>query len=116
MYSEHYSEDSFWKKVARFAGTAWKAVIEQALVLYYCLNDSDTPKWARGVILGALGYFILPIDAVPDFLPGGRLDDLGVLAAALFTVAVHIKPEHREKAAAAVRRWFGGWGGWTKAA
>ena len=70
-----------------------------ALVLYYCLKDPDTPLRARRIVTGALGYLILPVDAVPDFLPlVGLTDDLAVLAAAFAIVLVHIKPEHRRAA------------------
>ncbi|MCY3808877.1 MAG: YkvA family protein [Gemmatimonadetes bacterium] len=70
-----------------------------ALVLYYCLKDPDTPLWARRIIMGALGYLILPVDAVPDFLPlVGLTDDLAVLAAAVAIVLVHINPEHKRAA------------------
>lgn len=107
-YSAEYSDKSFWEKVKGFAVSAGKQVIEKALVLYYCLQDPDTPAWARAVIIGALGYFIVPLDAVPDPTPIiGFVDDLGALAAALAIVAVHIKPEHWEKARNKVKEWFG---------
>lgn len=107
-YSGEYSDKSFWEKVRDFAVSAGKAVIEKALVLYYCLQDPETPAWARAVIIGALGYFIVPLDAVPDPTPIiGFVDDLGALAAALGIVAVHIKPEHQEKARNKMKEWFG---------
>jgi len=91
--------DSFWRKIQRFAFVAGRSVIGKALALYFCLRDPDTPAWAKAVILGALGYFILPVDAIPDFLPGiGFSDDLGVLVTVLATLAVHVKREHRERA------------------
>ena len=69
------------------------------LTLYYCLLDPDTPAKARTVILGALGYFIVPLDSIPDVVPAvGYSDDLGVLALAFTTVLIHIKPEHRQRA------------------
>lgn len=94
-----YDDAPFWRKVRRFALRAGRRVIEQALVLYLCLRDPATPRWAKGVIIGALAYFVLPLDAVPDFLPGiGYTDDLGVLLTALATTVVHVKPAHRERA------------------
>jgi uncharacterized membrane protein YkvA (DUF1232 family) len=78
------------------------------LILYYCLKDVDTPTWARGVILGALGYFVLPADLVPDLIPfTGLADDFTVLVAALASVATHVKVEHRLAAAELVSRWLG---------
>jgi uncharacterized membrane protein YkvA (DUF1232 family) len=107
-YSKEFSEDSFWTKVKDFAIKAGKEVIEKALILYYCLQDSDTPAWAKAAIIGALGYFISPIDAIPDFTPViGFVDDLGVLAAATATVAMYIKEEHKEYAKEKIKIWFG---------
>jgi len=107
-YSNKYSDDSFWKKVGNYALKAGKQVIETALTLYFCLGDPDTPAWAKGVIIGALGYFIFPLDAIPDIIPGaGYTDDLGVLSSALLAVAVHIKDEHKQKAQEKLKQWFG---------
>lgn len=108
-YTKEYSEESLWKKLGSFAATAGKEVVEKVLVLFEALKDKDTPGWAKGVILAALGYFILPTDAVPDLLPfAGYADDLGALAAAVATVAAHIKKEHVDKARATLSRWFPG--------
>jgi len=107
MNENNYSNDSFWEKVKTYASVAGKEVIETALKLYYSLQDRDTPAWARTIIVGALVYFITPIDAVPDLLPGGYVDDLGALVGAAWTVAAHIKDEHVEKAKKTVKRWFG---------
>ena len=107
QYDKEYSEESFWRKVRRNAFAAGRQVIEKALTLFYCLRDPDTPGWAKAVIIGALGYFILPMDAIPDLIPGaGYADDLGAITVALGTVAVHIKPEHTEKAKGKVSDWF----------
>ncbi len=106
-YGKQYSEKSFWEKLGGFALKAGREVAQSALVLFYCLMDSDTPHWARTVIIGALGYFIVPLDAIPDFTPAvGFADDLGVLASALAVVALHIKGEHKDKAAVKLRQWF----------
>jgi uncharacterized membrane protein YkvA (DUF1232 family) len=107
MAAEHYSDDGFWKKLGRHALAAGREVVEKALTLYYCLMDGDTPAWAKGVIIGALGYLIWPLDVVPDFVPVvGYGDDLGVLAGALVTVALHVKDVHVRKATATLRCWF----------
>jgi uncharacterized membrane protein YkvA (DUF1232 family) len=102
-----YSEDSFWAKLARYAKTAGRQTVESALQLYYASLAPATPAWAKGVIYGALGYFISPIDVIPDLIPGGYADDLGVLAAAVAAVAMHITPEIRVRAAEKIRDWFG---------
>lgn len=93
-------DKSFWQKVKSVVMKAGVEVIKLVLTLYYCMRDDDTPQWARGIIIGALIYFVSPVDAVPDFLPGGYVDDLAVLGAAAATVVAHIKPEHRAAAQA----------------
>jgi uncharacterized membrane protein YkvA (DUF1232 family) len=76
--------------------------------MYYALQDADTPAWAKAVIIGALGYFISPIDLIPDVTPVvGFVDDLGVLVGAAATVALHIKDEHTIRAQEKLKKWFG---------
>ena len=106
QYGQEYSDERFWRKIGQFAARAGTSLMTNALTLYYTLQDKDTPKWAKTVIIGALGYFILPMDAIPDFIPaGGLTDDFGALAAALGMVAMHVKPEHKEKALAIWKKW-----------
>ena len=107
-YAATYSDAGFWRKLLDFAKAAGREVVELALELYYALQSPATPAWAKAVILGALGYFISPVDLIPDFIPVvGYTDDLGVLAAAVGTVATYITPEHKAAAAAKVQEWFG---------
>lgn len=107
-FENEFSDDGFWNKVKKFAKTAGEAVIEPALKLYYSAQDPDTPAWAKATIYSALGYFISPIDAIPDITPLiGYADDLGVLVAATAAVAVHIKEEHKKKAKEKLMQWFG---------
>ena len=107
-YERDYSEQGFWDKVGGFAKAAGREVVERALQLFYASQAPETPKWAKTVIYGALGYFISILDAVPDLTPVvGYTDDLGVLVAALAAVAAHITPAVKAKAAAKVIEWFG---------
>jgi uncharacterized membrane protein YkvA (DUF1232 family) len=102
-----YSVPAFWNKLGRIICTAGHKTVLSALTLFYCLQDRDTPKWAKGVIIGALGYLILPTDVIPDVLPGiGYTDDWGALVAALATVAAYIKDEHKTAARARFHRLF----------
>ncbi|MCE8017811.1 DUF1232 domain-containing protein [Halomonas sp. MCCC 1A17488] len=104
----HYSEESFWDKVSHSARQAGRKTLEPALKMYYSAQDPSTPLWAKTAIYGALGYFISPIDAIPDLTPLlGYTDDMGVLAGALAIVAAKINDKHREQARATLARWFG---------
>jgi uncharacterized membrane protein YkvA (DUF1232 family) len=106
-YSVDFSESSFWQKLASGAKAAGSEVIEKALLMYYATMDKDTPVWARTVLVGALGYFICPLDAIPDAIPiAGYADDIGAITAALSMVVAHIKPEHKEMAKNKVGVWF----------
>ena len=107
-FGKDYSENSFWQKLVDYATNAGREVVEIALKLFYALQSPETPVWAKTVIYGALGYFIHIFDAIPDLTPAvGYGDDLGVLVAALATVATYITPEVEKKAAHKASDWFG---------
>lgn len=106
-YEKEFSKNNFWKKIKGYAQSAGKTVIRATLTLYYAAQDVDTPIWAKTTIYGALGYFISPIDAIPDVTPIiGYSDDLGVLIAATAAIAAHIKTKHKKHAKKTLKRWF----------
>ncbi|MET0706577.1 MAG: YkvA family protein [Tardiphaga sp.] len=93
----------FWHKLKRLAVRLPFA--EDLLAAYYCAFDRETPRHVQAALLGAIAYFVLPFDFVPDMLPIlGFTDDAAILATALRMVATHITPEHREAARAAMAR------------
>jgi uncharacterized membrane protein YkvA (DUF1232 family) len=93
----------FWVKLKRVV--AGLPFAEDLLAAYYCAFDSQTPRHVQVALLGAVAYFILPFDFVPDMLPVlGFTDDAAVLATAIRMVATHITPEHRDAAHAALQR------------
>lgn len=105
---ERYSETSLWRKLAHNAGRAGRATVEAALQLYYAAQRPDTPTWARTTAYGALAYFILPLDTVPDWLVAvGYTDDLAALTLAVGTLASYIDDDVRARAHARLRTWFG---------
>ena len=93
----------FWRKLKRFASRLPFA--EDLLGAYYCAFDRDTPLQVKAALVGALAYFVLPFDVVPDILPlVGFTDDAAVLVTALRMVSTHMRPEHREAARRALAR------------
>jgi len=93
----------FWIKFKRVA--AQLPFAEDLLSAYYCAFDKQTPRHVQAALLGALAYFILPFDFIPDMLPVlGFTDDAAVLATAIRLVAAHITAEHRQAARAALAR------------
>lgn len=108
VYERSYSDAGFWAKLRRFARAAGQEVVEKALWLYYALIHPETPVSAKRVIIGALAYFILPFDLIPDAILGvGFSDDLSVLLLAVGTVARYITPEVKAQARLKAEEWFG---------
>jgi len=93
----------FWKKLRRVAGKL--PFLDQLIGAYFCALDPATPLRAKATLMGALAYFVLPTDLIPDFLTGiGFVDDATVLYAAIRAVSDHIKPAHRERARELIQR------------
>lgn len=106
-YARFFSRTSFWRKLSHVAAQAGRKVVYAALVLYYAATSKAVPLKDRAKIYGALGYFILPVDLIPDFSGLlGYTDDLTALLWALRTVAANITPEICEKAARKLFTWF----------
>ena len=106
-YTAYYNAEKFWKKIKRFAKRIGSKAVYYALVLYYALQSPSISKKDKLIIYGALGYLILPIDLLPDFLPGGFTDDIAGLAVAIYKIARNITPDVRAKAKSKVEEWFG---------
>lgn len=72
---------------------------EDVLAAYYCVRDKRTSARVKLILLAALAYFVMPIDAIPDIIPVlGYTDDAAVMAAAIAAVRGAILPEHRDSA------------------
>jgi uncharacterized membrane protein YkvA (DUF1232 family) len=94
---------SFWRKCKRVV--AQLPFASELLAAYYCAFDRNTPLHVKAALVATLTYFVLPTDAVPDFLPAlGYTDDAVSLAVTIRLVAAHILPEHRDAAEAALER------------
>ncbi len=87
----------FWRKLRKLA--ARLPFAEDLIAAHYCAFDRKTPAHVKAALVGALAYFVLPADLIPDVLPViGYTDDAAMLAAAIKLVASHITPDHREAA------------------
>jgi len=93
----------FWPKLAR---TAAKIPFARDVVsVWYCARDPATPVAAKGMMLAALAYFVLPTDAIPDVLAGiGFTDDAAVIAGVIALLRGNLKERHRDQAQAALER------------
>lgn len=93
----------FWPKLARTAARIPFA--REAISVWYCARDPETPAPAKGMMLAALAYFVMPVDAIPDVLAGvGFTDDAAVIAAVIALLRVNLKDRHRIKAREALDR------------
>lgn len=94
---ERIVQEGFWRTLRRFAGRIPFA--EDVVAAYYCAMDRRTPFAARAVLMGAVAYFVAPLDMIPDMIVGlGFTDDATVLATAIAVAGAHIQVEHREAA------------------
>jgi len=107
-YQSEYSESGLWKKVKTVAKKAGIKTIYMVLLLHYVLKSPNVSIEDKAKIYGALGYFILPIDLIPDFIPiVGYSDDAVALAYALHAVWKNVTPEIKQQAQQKLRSWFG---------
>ncbi|MER9234885.1 YkvA family protein [Mesorhizobium sp. M0622] len=99
--NESEVREKFWRTAKKAARQI--PFMEEVVAAYYCAMDKKTPLRAKGTLLAALGYFVLPTDVIPDFIFGlGFTDDIAVLTAAITTVSAHITPAHRLAAKQAI--------------
>ena len=95
--------EGIWEKLRKTLGHV--PFVEDALAAYYCATDGKTPMYVKAVLMGALAYFIVPTDVIPDFIAGiGYTDDAAVLAAAIGAVRSAMRPEHFDAARAFLTR------------
>ena len=101
-YARNFSVEQLARKLSENKGLG-KTILRKVYELWYVLKSPATPAWAKALIVGALGYFILPLDAVADLIPGlGFLDDIGVLASTLATISTFVTNDVKAKADEAV--------------
>jgi uncharacterized membrane protein YkvA (DUF1232 family) len=93
----------FWRKLKREAASI--PFLEEVLTAYYCAFDRQTPLYVKALLVGAMVYFVVPDDVIPDSLSLiGLADDAAVLALAFKAVSSHVKPEHRQAAQSMLAR------------
>ena len=98
---------AFWPKLRKVAVSL--PFVEDLLAAYYCAFDRKTPRYVQAMLIGAIGYFVLPFDAIPDMLPIlGFTDDAAVVAGVIRLVTSHITPSHRAAAKQAIEHGLNG--------
>lgn len=98
---------SVWRKLLKHSKAIGQKTIYTVLLMFYAFRRTETPRYAKGIIIGTLGYFLSPFDAIPDLSPIiGYTDDLGVLSFGLVTIAAYINDEVRISARKTLKRIF----------
>lgn len=106
-YRNAYSNSSFWDKVKIVAKKIGSKGIYYALILYFVLEKPDVPVKDKTIITAALGYFIFPIDIIPDVIPVvGFTDDWAVLLLAMIRVSMYIDEDVKNKSKIKIKEWF----------
>ncbi|MBL4932219.1 YkvA family protein [Clostridium paridis] len=106
-YSKYFSESKLLEKAKHYSKSAGIKVIYSVLVLFYTLQKPEISMKDRAIVVSALGYFILPFDAIPDFIPfAGYSDDFAALAFAIMKISRHIDQEVKDKAKRKLNTWF----------
>lgn len=106
-YSDKFSSKGFVEKISRIAKRAGSKLVYSAFVLYYTLQSKEVSLKDKAIIVGALGYLISPLDALPDAFPiVGLTDDLAVLVYVINKIWVEVPEEVRVKAKDKLSTWF----------
>ncbi|MFI3240639.1 MAG: DUF1232 domain-containing protein [Bacteroidales bacterium] len=107
-YEGEYSESKLTDKLANYAKVAGLKLVYLVLIGKALIVSPKVPITQKGLIIGALGYFILPVDLIPDFMPAvGYGDDLMALMTAIVAVSAYIDDEMRDAAKVKLHKWFG---------
>ncbi|MBQ5723549.1 MAG: DUF1232 domain-containing protein [Muribaculaceae bacterium] len=107
-YQKHFSQSGFSSKVLKVAKRVGSKLLYPAFVLYNAYKSKEVLVKDKAIIIGALGYFILPKDLISDFLPIiGFTDDFAVLTLAIRSLKKSITPEIKEAARQSLNKLLG---------
>lgn len=105
--NKHINPENATTYIERWFKKMGVKVVYSALLLFHAYQSKDTPKWAKNVIIGALAYFVSPIDGIPDLSPFlGFTDDMGILSFGIVTIACYIDKDIRVKAKSNLKRLY----------
>ena len=107
-YGRYFNASGMWDKIRKVAAKAGLKVIYYVIVLYYALDSGSLSPNDKRLVLGALGYFLLPVDLLPDAVPFlGFADDYAALALVIYKVINSITPDVKARAEAKLHDLFG---------
>jgi uncharacterized membrane protein YkvA (DUF1232 family) len=104
-YKKYFSEEALWEKLVKYAKVVGRELVENVLILWYAFPEASAKE--KAIIMGAVGYFIAPIDAIPDFTPVlGYTDDAAVVLAVVAKIRLSASPSVIEKAKNKTEEYF----------
>ena len=107
-YKDNYSESGLFSKITGSIKKAGLGLIYKALQLFYVAQNPNVPMKIRAAIIAPLGYFISPIDLIPDIMPlVGFTDDTAVIAGAMLIAQFYINDDVRQRAKDTIKKLFG---------
>lgn len=106
-YAAYYNPSSLFDKIKKYAKKAGVKTVYVILILYYASFDKSLPVKDRLMVVAALGYFILPVDLIPDTLPGGFADDAGAALYVVRHIWSNLSDDTFRKAHNKLSEWFG---------
>ena len=108
IFGKFYSQSNLFNKIGKVAKKAKVKLVYAVLLLFYALKDNNISLKDKAIVIGALGYFICPVDAIPDILgPIGYTDDTSVALLAVQRIWANISDSTRLKARTRLKEWFG---------
>ena len=98
-------EQGMWAHIKKYAKEAGYALVKNVLILFYAFPDASPAD--KAIIIGAIAYFISPLDAIPDAIPGGFVDDAGIVSGAVARIRISASSNVIAKAENKCQEWFG---------
>ena len=107
-YGHHYNHQKLFSKLQKLPGKILATLLFKTFLLYELLKEHDTSVFLKAAIVGTLGYLVCPIDAIPDMLPGGYIDDMALMTSLLAGIDHLISDEIKRKASVRAKHFKGG--------
>ncbi len=106
-YTDYFTDGKFWEKMKEVAKKVGLKTTSYALILYYVMKKPEVPKTDKLLITGCLGYFILPLDLVPDIAPVvGYSDDVAGMLFAVKRCMIYVDDEVKRNVSEKLISWF----------
>ena len=108
LYEKYFSENELLQKIGKLGKSIGATVLYPVFLLFNLLKSVYINLKEKAMIIGTLGYFILPVDLLPDAIVGvGYADDAAALTAAVTALASCITEDIQNESKEQLRKIFG---------